>query len=208
MASILYDIALVSNKTSGATFSLIFPVEPEEHLQNEKAASVQQSHTFLIPKREGSGKSRSILRQRAVATNLPAGSGPKSFGYRCQTPSSELAPLQLPLEQSFAWPDMGFSIALWFQIKDNSCLDVLHQVTELGNNFNNTPKKRHNSRPVAFNEPLIGDDPTVFHICSFGAPNAMFEIWIGVNPRFIECRYLCNVTDSQEIFQMNSILLT
>lgn len=200
-----------SNKTAGATFSLIFPVETEESLQVEKAASVQQSHTFLIPKREGSGKSRSILRQRAINANLPSGSGPKSFGYRCQTPSSELAPVQLPLEEPFTWPDMGFSIAVWFQIKDNLCLDTVHQVTELGNHVNTAPKSRHHSRPVAFNEPLIGDDPTVFHICSFGGSNAMFEIWIGVNPRFIECRYHCKVFRPlkivfSEIVKMHNIL--
>ena len=175
-------------------------MEPEEPLQSEKATAVQQTHTFLIPKREGSGKSRSILRQRAVTSNLPSGSGPKSFGYRCQTPSSELAPVQLPLEQPSNWPDMGFSIAVWFQIKDNSCLDSLHQVTELGHGFNNAANSRPHSHTFPFKESLIGEDPTVFHICSFGGSNAMFEIWIGVNPRFVECRYCYNTFDLLAVF--------
>ena len=181
-------MASVSKATAGATFSLIFPIEPDDKLQHEKAASVQQSHTFLIPKREGSGKSRSILRQRAINTNVQTGSGPKSFGYRCQTPSTEIAPVQLPLEEPFTWPDMGFSIAVWFQIKNNNCLDVLHQLTDFGSHLNNATKSRQNAYPSSLAESSIGDDPMVFHICSFGGPNAVFEIWIGVNPRFIECR--------------------
>lgn len=178
-------MALVSNKTSGAAFSLVFPVEPDDRMQSERAASVQQSHSFLIPKRDGSGKSRSILRQRSVATSLPAGSGPKSFGYRCQTPSTEVAPLQLPLEEASTWPDMGFSIAMWFQIKDNSSLEILHNANELGSQFCNRPMPTLTS--VA--ESAIDDDPMVFHICSFGGLNAMFEVWIGANPGFIEYRY-------------------
>ena len=180
-------MAKVANYKSGATFSLEFPVEPIENIQSGKGTSVQQSHLFLIPKRDSAGKNRSILRQRTISGNVTSGSGPKSYGYRFQTPSTEIAPVQLPLQETFTWPEMGFSIALWFQINDSRSANIVYDIADSGASFYDIKRGRQSQRSPK-SEPVITDDPVVFHICSFGAHNALFEVWISANPRNIEYR--------------------
>eukprot|EP00795_Rhopilema_esculentum_P002843 gene2843-1077_t len=194
LSNILYEMAKVANNTSGATFSLEFPVEPIENIQNVKGTSVQQSHLFLIPKRDSTGKNRSILRQRAISGNVTSGSGPKSYGYRFQTPSTEIAPVQLPLQDTFTWPEMGFSIAVWFQINDNRSANIVNDITDIGASLKDIKRGRQSHRSPK-SEPVITDDPVVFHICSFGAHNALFEVWISANPRNIEYRWLISESD-------------
>ena len=184
-------MAKVASNAAGATYSLMFPVEPEQSLQTGKAASVQQSHTFLIPKRDGSAKNRSILRQRSVPSGQVVGAGPKSYGYRLQTSSTEIAPVQLPLQDSFKWPDMGFSIALWFKISNNHCIELLAEDGKgTGRQNQETWKLQRQSQSTtsSSNDSFNVDESMVFHVCSLGGQNALFEIWLSASQMNIEYR--------------------
>ncbi len=191
LTDVLHRIAAVGYGTAGATNSLVFPLEIENETgqRRGKVPLFQRSQTFLVPKKDAQPGNRSILRQRSLSGCPVSGSGPKSYGYRCQTPSMEIAPVQLLLDEQFTWPDRGFSISIWFQIHDDRLFSFTCK--DPGSSAEITAKNLNTKMPPSPEDNAENfEDVMVFNLCSFGSLNALFEVWVGTNPRNLEYRYV------------------
>ena len=187
----LHAITAVAHESAAVGNALEFPVEIENTRAKEKdkSTSIQRSISFLIPKKDVPSGTRSILRQRSTGVFPSSPSGSKSYAYHQQAPSLEIAPIHLQLQDSFTWPDRGFAISIWFQIKLNQCCSSVHRYTE--DSFPGSSFKRGFKNPAScLSDVTIEclDEVPSFHLCSFGARNALFEVWVNKNPTSLEYR--------------------
>eukprot|EP00794_Sanderia_malayensis_P020579 gene20579-22605_t len=210
LSEFLHELATVAYHTSGATEALVFPLEidNEVSLKRGKMPQFQRSQTFLIPKKDASSSAsgnRSILRQRSVSS-CPLSSCIGPYCYRCQAPSIEIAPVQLPLEDKHTWPDRGFSISVWFQIFNsrNSSFVYYKDASYCHSDFSGgfSFKKRSSSKTTQDSASKLADgalnDVMVFHLCSFGSLNALFEVWVGTDPGSLEYRWLVSQWEDKD----------
>ena len=94
-----------------------------------------------------------------------------------QQPASEVAPIKIQLKSNFIWPDKELSFSLWFSLKD----DLFSKP--------NDPKVRR--RPSKLNFSLEQNEyisEELIHLCSFGALNAVFEVWLGTSSGLLQFR--------------------
>lgn len=113
----------------------------------------------------------------------------KPISYSNQPSSWEASALQLPLGSTFTWPDKEFSLCLWYMLEDSG-------VKCMSKNSGSSPKEKHfmhRQQSITLISQQSHESygcEELYHLCSFGGPNAMFEVWIGARTGYFQYR-LC-----------------
>lgn len=97
---------------------------------------------------------------------------PKSHSFNSSLLSLDVCAIKLPLESEFDWPENTFSFSVWFLFEDSSrlCCRILEDESRF------PAHHRKLSMARSYND----DEKDLMHLISFGASNALFEVWLGL----------------------------
>lgn len=137
----------------------------------------------MIPKQEPAFRQSQLRSQSLSSMYELRDSMLKPIGYSNQPSSWEASAVQLPLGSSFSWPDKEFSLCLWYVIEDAGATCGA-----------NLPKEKpfiHRQQSITLISQQSHESygcEELYHLCSFGGPNAMFEVWVGVRTGYFQYR--------------------
>jgi len=191
LSRILLEIAQIAKKTDGPQYQLSFPVpliKDTPSLPKGKLL-VHRTQAFMIPKQEPAFRQSQLRSQSLSSMYEMRGDKLKPISYSNQPSSWESSAIQLPLASNFYWPDKEFSVCLWYLLEDNSSSRIQSQ-SGCDSPYKET--KRHNYSTIKLisqqSHEAYGCEE-LYHLASFGGPNAMFEIWVGARTGYFQYRY-------------------
>lgn len=168
------------------SFPLYFD-DDHVHLHGKK--SLHKAQSFLVHKQDNNVKHLRSRSQSWSSVNDIGGTVLKPIGYSSQQPALESAMVQLPLESKFVWPDKEFSISLWYNLEDNTYHRFDHDENA---RMDRKTYNRQRSFSLVYERSSEGgceyNCEELFHLCSFGGTNAMFEVWIGAKTGCLQFR--------------------
>lgn len=181
----LLAIAKDAKAKDGPQYHLSFPVQlSREACSSSQSKLIHRTQAFMIPKQEPAFR-QSQLRSHSLSSMYEKrGDTLKPISYSNQPASWESAAIELPLASDFYWPDNEFAITLWYMLEDNSVrtlpTDSSTREKVKTNNIKLLSQKRTSQENYGCEE--------LYHMASFGGPNAMFEIWIGARTGYFQYR--------------------
>ncbi|XP_066923807.1 lysosomal-trafficking regulator-like [Clytia hemisphaerica] len=195
LSKIVLEIAKEAKKKDGPQYHLSFPAPLLKDSQSgTQSKLLHRTQTFMIPKQEPAFR-QSQLRSHSLSSMYEVrGDTLKPISYSNQPSSWESSAIHLPLASHFDWPDKEFSICLWYMLEDNA-IKTLHKETSFGE------KARHNSiKLISQQSHESYGCEELYHLVSFGAQHAMFEVWIGARTGYFQFRWItsCYGTPSDE----------
>ena len=104
----------------------------------------------------------------------------KSHSFNSSLLSLDVCAIKLSLESEFDWPENTFSFSVWFMLEDSSrlCCRILEDESRL--------PVHH--RKLSMARSYHDNEEDLMHLFSFGASNALFEIWLGLKTNQVNYR--------------------
>ncbi|XP_065681704.1 lysosomal-trafficking regulator isoform X1 [Hydra vulgaris] len=180
LAVVLLEMSETAFKMYGPTKYLLFPVQFNSLWNKRKKITFFQTDTLL---KSTNNTKLKIDKEVLKYDNTES----KKLLNGLHKPASEVAPIKLQLKSNFIWPDKEVGLSIWFRLKDNDCKFI-------------EPKVRRKSSKINTPEHYTCVSEEFFHLCSFGALNAVFEVWLGSSSGCLQYRWLVSSYGNNEIW--------
>lgn len=192
LSSILLNMTELAVKHFSPCYFMSFPLYfDDDHVHLHGKKSLHKAQSFLVHKQDNNVKHLRSRSQSWSSVNDIGGTVLKPIGLSSQQPALESAMFQLPLESKFVWPDKEFSISLWYNLEDNTYHRFDHDENA---RMDRKTYNRQRSFSLVYERSSEGgceyNCEELFHLCSFGGTNAMFEVWIGAKTGCLQFRWI------------------
>ena len=179
-------IAKDAKSKDGPQYHLSFPVQLSKELSSSSSQSklLHRTQAFMIPKQDPAFYQSQLRSQSLSSMYEKRGDTLKPISYSNQPACWESAAIQLPLASDFYWPDNEFAISVWYMLEENTLKTSSNspiREKSKSNNIKLISQKQSSSQESYGCEEL-------YHMTSFGGPNAMFEVWIGARTGYFQYR--------------------